>query len=78
MQEILSQMKEVPTLQTKIGIERDELMDKIFKLKEFVCHSPKYKTLSYSHKQLLSDQLRAMESYENILVARLVLFNDEQ
>jgi hypothetical protein len=77
MEENLFQVKE-PTLASKIGHERHELVDKILRLKEFVCHSATYKTLSYAHKQMLADQLRAMDSYENALVARLVLLNDEQ
>ena len=64
-----------PELVGKLHIERIELAQKIEKLKTFITVDAKYKELDYYQARLLEDQLVAMNSYESILVQRLVLLN---
>ena len=65
-----------PTLQDKLNEERLELADKIEKLKTFLTISPKYQELDHYHGRLLEDQLVAMQTYEGILVQRMILLNN--
>ena len=64
-----------PELVGKLHTERIELAQKIEKLKTFITVDAKYKELDYYQARLLEDQLVAMNSYESILVQRLVLLN---
>ena len=64
-----------PSVQFKVGEERIELAMKIEKLKSFMTTNPKFKELDYYQARLLEDQLVAMNSYESILVQRLILLN---
>ena len=64
-----------PELVGKLHIERIELAQKIEKLKTFITMDAKFKELDYYQARLLEDQLVAMNSYESILVQRLVLLN---
>ena len=64
-----------PSLQEKLNEERIELSSKIQRLKAFITMDAKYKELDYYQARLLEDQLVAMNSYESILVQRLVLLN---
>lgn len=64
-----------PELVGKLHIERIELAEKIERLKTFITMDAKFKELDYYQARLLEDQLVAMNSYESILVQRLVLLN---
>lgn len=64
-----------PELVGKLHIERIELAQKIERLKTFITMDAKFKELSYSHKDLLEEQLSIMNAYEKVLVERLVLLN---
>lgn len=64
-----------PELVGKLNTERVELAQKIERLKTFITMDAKFKELSYSHKDLLEEQLSIMNAYEKVLVERLVLLN---
>lgn len=64
-----------PELVGKLHIERIELAQKIERLKTFITMDAKFKELDYGHRRLLHDQLMSMNSYESVLVERLMLLN---
>lgn len=53
--------------------ERKELRDKITKLKAFINESVIYEVLPQEKKDLLCEQLIAMNSYEDVLARRTLL-----
>jgi hypothetical protein len=53
--------------------ERKELRDKITKLKAFINESVIYDVLPQEKKDLLCEQLVAMNSYEDVLARRTLL-----
>jgi hypothetical protein len=53
--------------------ERKELRDKITKLKAFINESIIYEVLPQEKKDLLCEQLIAMNSYEDVLARRTLL-----
>ena len=53
--------------------ERKELRDKITKLKAFINESIMYEVLPQEKKDLLCEQLIAMNSYEDVLARRTLL-----
>lgn len=56
-----------------VMFERDELNEKLSKLKDFLL-SDKFLNLSESHKALLKCQLEAMTVYLNCLTTRLEIW----
>lgn len=64
-----------PELVGKLHIERLELAQKIERLKTFITMDAKFKEIDYRHRDLLEDQLRLMNAYEQVLVDRLTLLN---
>lgn len=72
---LLQEGPQPPELVGKLHIERIELAQKIERLKTFITMDAKFKELSYSHKDLLEEQLSIMNAYEKVLVERLVLLN---
>lgn len=62
-------------LSGKLHVERLELSSKIEKLKTFISMSPKFQELDYRHRDLLEEQLRLMNAYEQTLVERMILLN---
>ena len=55
--------------------ELEQLQDRIDKLDTFVMGS-KFRELEIEQQDLLKEQLRAMNQYENILALRIELLND--
>ena len=53
--------------------ERKELREKITKLKAFINESIMYEVLPQEKKDLLCEQLIAMNSYEDVLARRTLL-----
>lgn len=64
-----------PDLVNKLNTERVELAQKIERLKTFITLDAKYKELDYRHRDLLEEQLRLMNAYEQTLVERMILLN---
>ena len=64
-----------PDLVNKLNTERVELAQKIERLKTFITLDAKYKELDYRHRDLLEEQLRLMNAYEQTLVDRMTLLN---
>ena len=64
-----------PDLVNRLNNERVELAQKIEKLKTFITIDATFTGLDYIHRELLEQQLRTMNAYENVLVQRLVLLN---
>ena len=64
-----------PDLVSKLNTERVELAQKIERLKTFITLDAKFKELDYRHRDLLEEQLRLMNAYEQTLVERLTLLN---
>ena len=54
--------------------ERDDIADKIEKLRTFIQTNPVYETLSDQERRLLIDQAEAMIRYHRILNDRIKLF----
>lgn len=72
---VLQEGPQPPALVARLDSERVELAMKIEKLKCFMTLDAKYKELDYRHRDLLEQQLRAMNAYESTLVERLTLLN---
>lgn len=68
-------LQKEPTLQENLHEERIELSSKIQRLKTFITMDSKFKELEYGHRRLLHDQLMSMNSYESVLIERLMLLN---
>lgn len=66
-----------PDLVNKLNIERVELAQKIERLKTFMTLDAKFKEIGYRHQGLLEDQLRGMRIYEQALVERMILLNQQ-
>jgi hypothetical protein len=64
-----------PDLVNKLNTERVELAQKIERLKTFMTLDAKFKELDYRHRDLLEEQLRLMNAYEQTLVERMTLLN---
>lgn len=64
-----------PDLVNKLNTERVELAQKIERLKTFITLDAKFKELDYRHRDLLEEQLRLMNAYEQTLVERMILLN---
>lgn len=64
-----------PDLVNKLNTERVELAQKIERLKTFITLDAKFKELDYRHRDLLEEQLRLMNAYEQTLVDRMTLLN---
>ena len=60
------------TFLDRLKVEKDELLDKVTKLRMFL-NSDKVKDLSYANELLLKEQLEAMNTYLNILIIRIEL-----
>jgi hypothetical protein len=54
--------------------ERNELLERMKKLREFIAENPIYQSLSQRERDLLSAQYNAMDQYDNILYERIQLF----
>ena len=65
-------------LPEKLTEERLELAQKIERLKMFITLNLSFRELSWEHKDLLKHQLKAMLHYEEILVERLTLLNQNK
>lgn len=72
---ILQEGPQLPDLVRKLDTERIELAMKIERLKMFITLDAKYKELDYRHRDLLEEQLRLMNAYEQTLVERMILLN---
>lgn len=66
-----------PDLVNKLNIERVELAQKIERLKTFMTLDAKFQELDYRHIDLLEEQLRLMNAYEQTLVERMILLNQK-
>jgi hypothetical protein len=64
-----------PELIGKLDTERRELAQKIERLKTFITLDAKFKELDYRHRDLLEEQVRLMNAYEQTLVERMILLN---
>ena len=72
---ILQEGPQPPDLVRKLDTERVELAMKIERLKMFMTLDAKFKELDYRHRDLLEEQLRLMNAYEQTLVERMTLLN---
>lgn len=72
---ILQEGPQLPDLVRKLDTERVELAMKIERLKMFMTLDAKFKELDYRHRELLEEQLRLMNAYEQTLVERMTLLN---
>lgn len=72
---ILQEGPQLPDLVRKLDTERVELAMKIERLKMFMTLDAKFKELDYRHRDLLEEQLRLMNAYEQTLVERMTLLN---
>ena len=67
-----------PELVGKLNTERVELAQKIERLKTFMTLDATFKGLSWQHRNLLENQLTAMNRYEAVLVERMILLNQKE
>lgn len=66
----------ITTTEQRVIQERDELRDRINKLRLFISTNSKYTALSRMARRLLRKQYKHMVAYHNILTARLDCWED--
>ena len=57
--------------QDRLNIERDELNDRISKLKNFIANNETFRNLQEAERGRMTRQLEAMTEYSQILAERL-------
>ena len=61
--------------QDRVIAERDEILDKVEKLNNFIAYSPVFTSLDEVDQELLREQCDAMWKYYEVLLFRIERFN---